>query len=157
MQLSSNFCNLFKLIATSHAKLLPEANSFQVISFFAREAQRGTLPWAQQHVATHPLRAEARVCKEPGCSGEPERSLLTAACRETHWEAGLGVAVPRYLLGLVGAVMGASSCAHSPSAPCPARGSPVPAKEALPTVPRAPALSSLAQYFSILRSSLNSL
>lgn len=31
MQLSSNFCNLFKLIATSHAKLLPETDSFQVI------------------------------------------------------------------------------------------------------------------------------
>lgn len=79
MQLSSNFCNLFKLIATSHAKLLPETNSFQVISFFAREAQRGTLPWAQRRGETHPLRAEARVCKEPGHGGEPARCPLAVA------------------------------------------------------------------------------
>lgn len=79
MQLSSNFCNLFKLIATSHAKLLPETDSFQVISFFARETQRGTLLWAQQHGATHPLRAEARVHEEPGHGGEPDRSPLPSA------------------------------------------------------------------------------
>lgn len=93
MQLSSNFCNLFKLIATSHAKLLPETDSFQVISFFARETQRGTLLWAQQRGATHPPRAEARVCEEPGRGGEPDRSPLPP-CREMHWAAGLGLLYP---------------------------------------------------------------
>lgn len=94
MQFSSNFCNLFKLIATSHAKLLPEANSFQVISFFAREAQRGTSPCAQQHGATHPLRAEAWVCKEPGRGGEPKKPPFAAPGREIHRQAGLGLLYP---------------------------------------------------------------
>lgn len=61
MQLSSNFCNLFKLIATSHAKLLPETNSFQVISFLARDAQRGTSLRARGHGTTPSLKAEGHA------------------------------------------------------------------------------------------------
>jgi len=157
MQLSSNFCNLFKLIATSHAKLLPETNSFQVILFFAREARRGTSPWSQQHGATHPLRVEARVGNKPGHHCEPDRSPLAAAqhlpaqkcAGKQVWAcctplfAALSQSGDGSTLPLPDPICVVASWAWQPAA----WRSLVPTDEALLAVPRAPMLSGLAQYF----------
>lgn len=48
MLLSSHFSNLFKLIAVSRAKLLPEADSYPYLVFLAREIELWIAPRGQE-------------------------------------------------------------------------------------------------------------